>query len=126
MNANGNTERAVQPNTTSKQEHAATIRRLNDAFRRTFIGGQVVVTSGIHELGPVNVAFILQKVSSFDAFSADNDPYGEHDFGSFDGAGEKIFWKIDYYDQNREAGSEDPANPDKTCRVLTIMLAGEY
>jgi hypothetical protein len=63
---------------------------------------------------------------AFDAFIEDNDPHGEHDFGAFDHAGHRIFWKIDYYDQAIEFGSEDPADPDKTMRALTIMLAEEY
>ena len=63
---------------------------------------------------------------AFDAFTEDNDPHGEHDFGAFDHAGHRIFWKIDYYDQSLEFGSENPADPAKTTRVLTIMLADEY
>ena len=61
------------------------------------------------------------------AHLAHNDPYNEHDFGAFsqEGVG-KIFWKIDYYDAAMKYGSEDPADPTKTTRVLTIMLASEY
>jgi hypothetical protein len=62
----------------------------------------------------------------FDSFTPDNDPYGEHDFGAFEHEGQRIFWKIDYYAPDMEHGSEDPADPKQTVRVLTIMLASEY
>lgn len=108
---------------------ATTLRRiqvLNDFFRVTFLGGKVVVTVGVAAL-PIDVkARVLLQVQSFASFNADNDPHGEHDFGSLEVAGEKFFWKIDYYDVLCESGSEDPANPEKTTRVLTIMLADEY
>jgi len=71
-------------------------------------------------------AAIAQKVARFDAFTAADDPYGEHDFGSFEHEGYRVFWKIDYYAPGMERGSEDPADPNQTVRVLTIMLAGEY
>ena len=60
------------------------------------------------------------------AATPDNDPQQEHDFGSFDHAGESIFWKIDYYDPTLTCGSEDPSDPRQTVRVLTIMLAADY
>ena len=62
----------------------------------------------------------------FKAFSAGNDPHGEHDFGNFEVEGENYFFKIDYYSPDLEGGSEDPADPKKTTRVLTIMRAEEY
>jgi len=102
------------------------IRVLHDNFRSTFIGGQMFMTAGMSEL-PLDVkANVFLKVKSFSAFDKDNDPHGEHDFGSFEVAGETFFWKIDYYDCDCRGGSEDPANPDITTRVLTIMLAEEY
>ena len=102
------------------------IRVLNDNFRTMFIGGRVVVTAGVRAL-PLDVnARVLLAVQSFADFTEDNDPHGEHDFGSFEVGGEKFFWKIDYYDLDCRYGSEDPADPEKTARVLTIMLAEEY
>jgi hypothetical protein len=84
------------------------------------------MTAGIAALPFPEHAAIIGKVMAFETFTEDNDPHGEHDFGAFDHAGKRIFWKIDYYDQSLEFGSEDPADPAKTTRVLTIMFAEEY
>ena len=102
------------------------IKTLNDNFRKTFIGGRVMLTSGIRAKTQDEIAEILEKVRSLDNFTTANDPYGEHDFGSFDYKGQKIFWKIDYYDLNYEYMSENPADPAITNQVLIIMLASEY
>ncbi|MGF1612601.1 MAG: DUF3768 domain-containing protein [Gammaproteobacteria bacterium] len=103
------------------------IAELNDMLRKTFFaGGRVVMTQGIRALPEADQSAIREKVETFDDFGEDNDPYGEHDFGSFEHASHKVFWKIDYYDPSLTFGSEDPADPAKTCRVLTIMLAEEY
>lgn len=107
-------------------EKTHTIRVLNDNFRSTFIGGQIVMTAGVSEL-PLDVkARVLLTVRTFNAFGENNDPHGEHDFGSFEIAGETFFWKIDYYDRDCQYGSENPGDPEKTTRVLTVMLAEEY
>lgn len=102
------------------------IRELNDQLRRSGAGGRVLITRGIDALGAHTAAAILAAVRRFDGFSPDNDPYGEHDFGSLEVEGHKIFFKIDYYDLSETMHSEDAADPDKTRRVLTIMLAEEY
>ena len=105
---------------------SAAIRELNDAFRKTFSGGKVVMTASVAELPDMVRANALLEVSRFDAFSPDNDPHDEHDFGSFNLVGRKFFWKIDCYDANMEFSSEDPADSKKTTRVLTLMLAEDY
>lgn len=102
------------------------IRELNDAFRSTFIGGHVMLTASVDALPSDVRAMAIRKVATFDAFSEDNDPHGEHDFGAFDLAGHCFFWKLDYYDKECRFGSEDPADSTKTTRVLTIMLAEDY
>ena len=84
------------------------------------------MTSGVSALPSDVRAMAIRETATFDAFSADNDPHGEHDFGAFELAGDKFFWKLDYYDRNLEFGSDDPADPAKTTRVLTLMLAEEY
>jgi hypothetical protein len=107
-------------------DQATIIRLRNDNFRSTGIGGKVLLTRGITALPEEDQSDIMQKVRAFDAFTEDNDPYREHDFGSFTHNGHKVFWKIDYYDPSMTYGSEDPSDNQKTIRVLTIMLAEEY
>ena len=76
-----------------------------------------MLTAGVNALPSDVRAMAIRNVATFDAFNADNDPHGEHDFGSFELAGEKFFWKIDYYDSNLEFGSDDPADPSQDARV---------
>lgn len=110
------------------------IRHQNDAFRQYpeaaipyGIKGQIVMTQGVAGMKTNPHDAIMILVKTFKDFTEDNDPHGEHDFGAFEYQGERIFWKIDYYaDEACEYGSEDPADPSKTYRVLTIMLASEY
>ena len=103
------------------------IRALNDALRQGNVEqGMILVTSGISAMGEAFTAEALGSVARFDAFTADNDPYGEHDFGAMTIQGEKVFWKIDAYDLAMEAHSPDPTDPAVTKRVLTIMLSSEY
>jgi hypothetical protein len=102
------------------------IQALNDAFRRSFVGGRVVITAGVAALDTKIQAELLARVRRFDDFTVDNDPYDEHDFGAVRLAGRTIFWKIDAYDPTLTAGSEDPADPARTARLLTLMLAEEY
>jgi Protein of unknown function (DUF3768) len=108
------------------KDQSETIRALNDAFRRSLDGGTLIMTAGIVALGTVRQAEIIAAVQLFDAFTPDNDPWGEHDFGLIEIAGELIFFKLDYYDPKRAMHSEDPADPSKTERDMTIMLASEY
>jgi len=111
--------------TTSATSPASAVARLNDDFRR-HPGKGWMITIGVQAKGPVFELAAVSGVRSFTAFTTDNNPYGEHDFGSFELAGERLLWKIDYYDGNMQFGSPDPADPNVTCRVLTIMLASEY
>ena len=85
-----------------------------------------MVTEGISAQGPEFVAETVSAVRSFDTFTEDNDPWGEHDFGAIEMGDQKIFWKIDPYDLDLQSHSPNPANPAVTHRVLTIMLASEY
>lgn len=105
---------------------AEEIARLNDAFRQNLSKGTLVLTQGICCNSKEDIAEIINLVRNFNDFNEDNDPYGEHDFGAFDYKGQKIFWKIDYYDHEFLYLSPNVSNPRVTNRVMTIMYAEEY
>lgn len=125
------------PNAMSQAERIARVAALNDELRRSIHSpgrNQIVMTVGVAALiGDVALfrgfrrrAEIIRIVRDYDSFTPDNDPIGEHDFGRFEFEDAILYWKIDYYDLELAYGSTDPANPDVTTRVLTILLAEEY
>lgn len=109
----------------TEHDPAAAIAALNDACRAE-PGAGWVLTPGVQALSPPGLAQAVAAVTDFSAFSEDNNPYGERDFGAFEVGGERFFWKIDYYDLDLCLASPDPADPAVTRRVLTLMLAEEY
>jgi Protein of unknown function (DUF3768) len=102
------------------------IRALNDELRQNFATGTAVMTAGVAALGAETVTRIVKTIAVYDDFCHANDPYEEHDFGSFEADGQRIFFKIDYFDKGLTAHSPDPSDPSVTERVITIMLAEEY
>jgi hypothetical protein len=122
---------------TDEKTRANRIASMNDEFRRQAglalsdrrgVPGRCVMTAGVAALGRQAQAEILGRVRQFSDFTPDNDPHREHDFGAISTPdGEHIFWKIDYYaDDAMEFGADEPADPTRSFRVLTIMLAAEY
>ena len=116
---------------------AARTAALNDEFRRATglartgqpaAPGRYLMTRGVASLSMEAQVEILDRVRNFTDFKPANDPHREHDFGSIALAdGEEVFWKIDTYaNADMEYGAEDPADPKRSFRVLTIMLAAEY
>jgi Protein of unknown function (DUF3768) len=110
------------------ENKTARIAALNDLCRTAMgVAGRVVQTQGITALPPQEQSAIREKVELFNAFTEDNNPHGERDFGAFDHNGHRIFWKIDYYvDRICHWGAEHPDDPARSFRVLTIMLESEY
>ncbi len=125
------------------RERTARIARLNDYARRAMgVACTVVATVGFRSLPDADQSCVCELIETFDAFTEDNDPHGERDFGCIYQLGdvqwtterprlrederERVFWKLDYYDRDLQFGSDDAANPAITRRVLTIMLSDEY
>ncbi|MDO7843765.1 DUF3768 domain-containing protein [Sphingomonas immobilis] len=106
-------------------QRAERIRSLNDQLRTTGHGGSIYLTAAVAGLATCAVGRLMSEIQQFADFTADNDPWGEHDFGKVELDGAPYFWKIDAYDQNLEFGSPDSANPEVTRRVMTIMTASD-
>jgi uncharacterized protein DUF3768 len=102
------------------------IRALNDELRQNFATGTALMTAGVAALGGRSGRADREDNCRLDDFCHANDPYEEHDFGSFEVDGHRLFFKIDYYDKSRCYHSPDPSDPSVTERVITIMLAEEY
>lgn len=122
-----------QPAVDPEAAIAAIIARQNDQFRAALalgvpptVPGQVLITPGVMALGLEFIALLQLTVAGFNTFTEDNDPHGDHTFGIVDLCGTRVFWKIDLYDEDYQFGSEEPENPEKTRRVLTMLLPSEY
>jgi hypothetical protein len=96
------------------------IAEINDEFRSS--GKNVMLSCGVESVS--DLRGLLARVREFDKFDGNNDPWGEHDYGRIVWQGDKVLWKIDYFDENYRTW-EDPLSPN--CRrVITVMLAEDY
>lgn len=109
-----------------EQQRVERIRQLNDNLRTTFGGGKIIMSVGVAELSHDLKAAALMELRKFAAFDQGNDPWSEHDFGSFVIGHYTFVFKIDYYDKEMIGASEDPADFDKTTRVLTLCTQWDY
>ncbi|PND28448.1 DUF3768 domain-containing protein [Sinorhizobium sp. M4_45] len=117
------------PNLTKRTKTLAAserIRVLNDWLRIHGAGGRVMMTSGIAALDDEQRHKVVTAIRSFDDFTEDNDPHGEHDCAVLEVDGLHVMFKIDYYDLTLSSHSPNPADPSVTKRLLTVMLADEY
>ena len=115
-----------QTNTCAQLPRTEQIARLNDNLRKTGSGGMIVITRGVKHLSGFDAEMLAETLAVYDEFDADGDPHGERDFGTLTLFGADTIWKVDYYDAAMEFVSDDPANPNVTNRVLTVMLAQEW
>jgi hypothetical protein len=111
---------------------AEQIAKLNDRARSGFDpSARIMFTRGCLDAfcsgdTPSGLVAQAELIKTMRRHRFEEDTYGERDFGAFTFRGEKVFFKVDYYDLNLEYGSEDPADASITARVVTIMLAAEY
>jgi hypothetical protein len=110
------------------------ISALNDAFRNTFEGGQLIITASVSALPPVLVSEALQRVRTFNGFTPDNDPHGEHDFGSFEVAKPQVLMEDRLlrqvhdmeFGRSRRSGAHHSSVDRHACRRLLNRHIGRF
>ncbi|QIG75720.1 DUF3768 domain-containing protein [Rhizobium phage RHph_Y2_17_1] len=107
-------------------EWTSDVRALNDKLRRFETDGEIHISGGLAQAEQEEIVAAVEQVRNYVAFDPKDDPYNEHDYGSFEIEGQRYMWKIDYYALDMESGSENPADPKVTRRVLTIFYAEDY
>src|SRR3954469_24631689 len=102
-------------------EIARETARANDLFRRSCVGEQLKISPGVKALRPVVIAAALKEMRTCEEFKSQIDPYGYHDFGSFEIEGHSFYFmitsKID--DRLGNSGSD-------LAKMCKLMLATEY
>jgi len=104
----------------NQEERFKEMARRNDVARQ--LGLNVTLTKKAAELPDIKE--LLRAVRAFDKFTAKDDPYGWHDLGYLYWRGNRMLWKIDYFDEQLKR-FEDPLS-DGCKRIVTIMLTSEY
>lgn len=99
----------------------ARIIELNDQLRTTFKGGRVQMTASVYDLDARLRGRALYALARYRKFDDD----GEHDHGVFIFAGYSFEWRIEYRGRDGTCVSPDPADPEKTLRVLTLYVADD-
>src|SRR3984885_4135391 len=94
----------------------AKIIELNDQLRTTFKGGRVQMTRNVYDLDDRLRGRALSVMARYSTF----DDASEHDWGVFIFAGFSFEWRIEYHGKDGIGVSPDPADPEKTLRVLTL------
>jgi len=97
-------------------DRCAKIAALNDQLRTTFKGGRVQMTPSVYGLDDRLRGRALAVLARYNKFALDS----EHDWGTFIFAGFSFEWHIEYRGKDGAGISPDPADPDKTFRVLTL------
>ena len=87
----------------------------------TFKGGRVQMTPAVYQLHPHLRGRAFSVMSRYNKFADDS----EHDYGVFLFAGYAFEWYIEYRTKDGTGVSSDPADPEKTFRVLTLYAASD-
>lgn len=79
------------------------------------------MTPSVYELDARLRGRALSVLARYDGFHPDS----EHDWGVFIFAGYSFEWRVEYRAMDDTGVSLDPADPEKTCRVLTLYVVDD-
>ena len=106
------------------QTQSKQITELNDKFRKQELSSDRLTLSPKVEALPENKKeLLINAVSNVDYFVEGD---SSHDLGLVTVEDTYYLWEIDYYDKNLRSSSPNPADPNCTTRVLTILRMDEY
>ena len=75
------------------------IRALDDHLRKHPTSDVAIMTPGVAALGQEAANRIIKTITTFDDFCHANNPYENHDNGSFEADGRTVLFKIDHYER---------------------------
>lgn len=113
------------------QHQQLKITQLNDQFRKGDPSlGLFSMTPKVETLPADQKHKLLEDISKVDHF-INPEPKAassgeEHDFGLVSEDEIDYYWEVDYYNKDLKSSSPNPADPNCTVRVLTVMRADEY
>lgn len=116
----------MDASTSTDVPRAEAIARLNDHLRKTGTGGTIMITQNVKRITGFDADVLAAALANYNGFDADNDPHGERDFGDLTLFGHDLLFKIEYYDSDLKFGSDNPADPAVTYRILTVMLTSDW
>jgi hypothetical protein len=104
---------------------AQCIQTIDDHLRKNPTADVAIMTPGIAALGREATDRIIKTITTFDDFCCANDPYEDHDAGSFEAEGRTISFKIDHFERPPVSPSLEPTQQTDRVRIITVMLAEE-
>ena len=103
---------------------SAELATLNDAIRKKIPNVPqphlFLISEGAMGLPPEKLSILVEMVKSFDSFSEDIDPRGEHDLVVVNLDGVKFYAKFDYFDEQLKYYKPGGRH------VLTLLRADEW
>ena len=106
------------------------IAEQNDLFRRSWphalIPGRFLLMPGVAARPGSFQSTCISAVRSYNGFPDANEPYDTRRMSALEVDGERIWFRIDLYDEHYRSYPKNPINPSKTKRLLRVYSADDW